>query len=179
MAGIVWAMTYTTFENYPTTQKGNLGETIVDRYFQSKGIISYRPVYDGAHPIDRFVASHDKKQIFIADIKTKARRNRYPDTGIDYNHYYDYDQLRKKYNLRVFLFFVDEMLGELYGNFLDLLEKPYTDPKTKKKYPLWENNGYHNNIVYFPLIHMEKIQKLTEEECESLKKMNTRSYSYI
>ena len=67
-------------------KKGNLGEKIVDEYFEGQGYIIYEPTTDGAHLIDRLYVK-DKKQLIIADVKTKPKRNKYPDTGFNYKNY--------------------------------------------------------------------------------------------
>lgn len=159
-----------------TVKKGDLGEFLVDKFLMSKGMIPYHPNINIAHPFDRLVASKNKKIICIVDIKTKARRNYYPDTGIDKKHYDEYTFLMKKYNIPVFLFFVDEMEGCIYGNYLHILSQP-TDIKYKNKllkYPL-EQNG----IIYFPLCLMRNIAKLDENEIQKLRQLSTRNYLYL
>lgn len=126
----------------PEVRKGNVGESIVDEFLRAKRVIPYRPDYDGAHPFDRLCATADKKSIFVADIKTKARRKYYADTGIDLAHYGDYTHIQNKYGLRVFIFFVDEYARQIYGNWLSELERPgsYTtnerNPGVDISYPL-------------------------------------------
>ncbi len=73
-----------------SAQKGALGEQIVDRYLVEQGYIPYGSLIDGAHPFDRLCASRDKREVFIADVKSKACRLFYPDTGIGLRHYQEY-----------------------------------------------------------------------------------------
>ena len=157
-------------------QKGVLGETIIDRYLKSKNLIPYQAVYDGAHPFDRIIASPDKKNIYLADAKTKARRTYYPDTGININHYMQYEYLMDKYNIRVFLFFVDEWQKKVYGNFLDLLQEEVLINHNGKdiKYPFKQGR-----IIYFPLTSMRDICELEDLEAEKLKQLSLRNYSYL
>jgi len=156
-------------------QKGKLGEQIVDQYLKDNGIIPYIAVFDGPHPFDRLIASLDKKNIFIADIKTKARRNYYPDTGIDERQYKEYQYLTHKYNIRCFLFFVDESLGEIYGNFLDVLSQPEIVQYNGKtlQYPLIQGG-----IIYFSLARMKLIATINSQQVEALKRLSNRNYVY-
>jgi hypothetical protein len=159
----------------PQVRKGDVGELLVDDFLRGKKVIPYRPDYDGAHPFDRLCATADKKTIFVADIKTKARREFYADTGINLNHYGDYKHIETKYRLRVFLFFVDEKLGEIYGNWLTELEQPVTLANNGKliSYPLKQGG-----ILYFPLAHMQPISPITLEKAKELMALSTRSYEY-
>jgi hypothetical protein len=148
---------------------------LVDDFLRGKRVIPYRPDYDGAHPFDRLCATADKKTIFVADIKTKARREFYADTGINLSHYGDYKHIEAKYGLRVYLFFVDEKLGEIYGNWLTALEQPIELPHNKRSisYPLKQGG-----IIYFPLAHMTLISPITLEKAKELMALSTRSYEY-
>jgi len=158
-------------------RKGTLGESIVDEFLRAKHVIPYRPDYDGAHPFDRLCATADKKTIFVADIKTKAQRERYADTGIDLSHYGDYTHIQRKYGLRVFLFFVDEKVRQVYGNWLSELEEPYIgttrDGKRAVSYPLRQGE-----IIYFPLVLMKPISTVDYARAKELMALSTRSYEY-
>lgn len=160
----------------PEVKKGNVGEALVDDFLRGKRVIPYRPDYDGAHPFDRLCATADKKTIFVADIKTKAQRERYADTGIDLAHYGDYKHIEAKYGLRVFLFFVDEKVRQIYGNWLNILEQPAELPSRQGRpvsYPLRDRG-----IIYFPLAHMQPISDVTLEKARELMALSTRSYEY-
>lgn len=170
-------MNQINFNDRPTTKKGKIGEEIVRQYLESKGWIIYEPkTEDKPHAFDK-LAIKDKKHIVIAEVKTKAARNYYPDTGIDIRHYEEYKLISEKHKMPVFLFFVDENKGEVYGNKLSELEKEH----------LVQGNNYplkQNGIIYFPVIkgdgseNMISIAKLSEEDVEQLKKLNTRNYEY-
>jgi hypothetical protein len=154
--------------------KGDFAESIVDKFLEEKGYIIYNPKTSGAHAFDR-IAIKDKKQMIIAESKAKARRKYYYDTGINYKHYKGYQAISKKHNLPVFLFFIDEYQGNIYGNFLERLSQEiiYTYNGKIKKYPCIENN-----IIYFCLTNMMNICDLTDKEVEFLKNNSTRNYSY-
>ncbi len=163
------------WESKIQVQKGNLGEQIIDQYLKNNGVIPYIAVFNGPHPFDRIIASLDKKTLFIADVKTKARRSHYPDTGINEKNYLQYQYLADKYNIRCFLFFIDEWVGKIYGNFLDILTQPEVIVHNDKtiNYPLIQNG-----IIYFPLSKMKFISLLDNETIETLKKLSSRRYSY-
>ena len=147
--------------------KGCLGEGIVDRYLFSQGLIPYHPVFDGSHPFDRICSTPDKREVIITETKTKARRTHYEDTGINLKHYTEYRYISNKHNLRVFLFFVDEFLKQVYGNFLDILEQK------ENNYPLIQRG-----IIYFPLRKMILISKLDICEVQELVKFSSRNHKY-
>ena len=121
----------TNWEDRKTVKKGNIGEEITRQYLESKGYIIYKPLTEGPHSFDN-LAIKGKTNIFIVEVKTKPRRKYYNDTGIDIRHYKTYREVSKKHNLKVFIFFIDEIQGLVYGNDLNNLIKPVDD---KKQYP--------------------------------------------
>lgn len=173
------------WEDRTTVKKGNIGETIVSNYFRKRNYIPYIPDMEGPHPFDRIMARGDKKEIFIAEVKTKARRSFFPDTGIDIKHYNQYKFIEMKYNIDIFIYFVDEYKKEIYGNILRILDKPR---KYKYKYQMDKNGRIFNKeieypikskgIIYFPLKIMKIISKIDDETIKKLKKYNNRSYGY-
>lgn len=160
------------FSDRQTTKKGKVGESIVRKYLEDRGWIIYEPQTDAPHAFDK-VAIKGKDKVALLEVKTKARRNYYNDTGIDIRHYHEYKHISEKYNLPIFLFFVDEMLGKIYGNMLSYLEDKI---KTSDglNYPL-EQKG----IIYFPLERMKPIAILDAKTVSEIKQLNTRNYEYI
>lgn len=155
------------WQDKASVKKGNIGEGIIRQFLEEKGYIVYEPVTRGPHGFDK-LAVRNKKDVLIAECKTKAKRTYYDDTGIDLRHYKEYKYVYEKHQIDVFLFFVDEHLAEVYGHFLRVLEKP------NGSYPLIQNN-----IIYFPMANMcRNICKLTPEQVESLKVYSKRNYSY-
>lgn len=146
-------------------RKGNFAEKIVHEYLESKGYIVYIPQTEGGHAFDR-LAIKDKEHVIIAEIKAKAKLNNYNETGFEYRHYLEYKKISLKHNLPVFIFFVDEMLKEIYGNFLSVLEK------NNRKAPWGEQ-------ILFSMNDMKRdIYKLSNEDVEYLKENSTRNYQY-
>lgn len=164
------------FRDRVEVKKGDLGESIVDFFLVRNGYIPYVPQCDGAHPFDRLCASSDKKTIFIADVKAKARRKYYPDTGINIKHYDEYNHMNAKYGVDVYLFFVDEETETVYGNLLKVLgrERQIEHKGKILIYPLRQKN-----IIYFPLESMRTISSLTAEQIKELKKVTTKKKGYI
>lgn len=145
--------------------KGRIGERIVDDWLVRKGFVPYRPIEGVAHPFDRLVASRDKRTIRVVEVKSKPRRERYPDTGISVGHFQDYRHIEDTYNVPVFIAFVDERLKKVYGNFLSEL------CKSNGRYPLVQSG-----IIYFPLCHMKRLADLTEEQCVELEALRRSRY---
>lgn len=177
MVGLLMAMTQTnsSWDQKLTVIKGNFGEAIVDNFLEKKGFICYFPKTKGAHWFDR-VAIKDKKKIVVVEVKTKARLNKYPATGFDLRSYKEYKRVYEEHKIDVFVFFIDEMLKKIYGNFIRNLEAPVEIDG--KKYPMQLNFGYQTTIV-FPLTNMRHICDLTEDQCQFLKIHSNRSYQYI
>lgn len=163
------------WESLTSVQKGKIGEKLVNEYLISKGFIPYSPDAEGAHPFDRLVASRDKKTIFIADAKTKPARVYYPDTGINVRHYQEYKFIQDKYNIDVYLFFVDEDRKEIYGNLLSVLdqETTITHMMVPRTYPREEKG-----IRYFPLVKMEHVVTIESAVAALIKKLSGRKDDY-
>lgn len=164
------------FKSKTTTQKGIVGEDIVFTWLRELGHTIYRPNDDNKrHPIDALIMHREKLVIVAADIKTKPRRLHYPDTGINFSHYGEYCYIKNINKIRVYLFFVDEHLNEIYGNYLDKLEERREILHNGERliYPRRERG-----IIYFPLEAMRHIGNLQYEETNKLKEMSGSKYSY-
>lgn len=158
------------WESRLTVIKGNIGERLVREYLERKGFIVYEPQTAGAHGFDK-LAILNKRQAIIAECKSKARRNKYADTGINIKHLEEYEYISKKHNLPVFIFFVDELVGKIYGNTLKELLVPCV--VDGKHYPSRENG-----IIYFPLINTKPVCDISAEDTELMKANSTRNYEY-
>lgn len=153
-------------------KKGSIGEQKMWDILKKTKLIPYRPVYDGAHPLDIFCVSLDMENIGIADSKAKARRTKYKDTGIDLKHYNKYTELQNKYNLEnIVLYFTDESYGLLYANKINELEK-------QRKYNGIEYPWDHGLQRYWPISAMIPLTKLNEEEIEILKRLRKSRFEY-
>lgn len=164
-----------SFEKKASTQKGRLGEDLVDSWLIEHGVIPYAAVVSGAHPFDRLCARADKKRLYVVDAKSKARRTYYPDTGINLSHYEDYMHIKTTYGIPIYLFFVDEHLAYIYGGELDHLSAPRKIDYRGKIliYPIRQGK-----IIYFPLRCMKFFCPLDEQSANNLKSISVRNYEY-
>ena len=163
------------FHDRLTTRKGALGEQIARRHLESRGLIVYAPLTDGAHLFDFLCANKQKQSIVAAEVKTKPRRLYFPDTGVDLRHYRDYMAVQSKYGVDVFLYFVDEHERRIYGNKLTALIAAREVEHNGKTltYPM-ESRG----IIYFPLCAMIEVASLSTEDAEAISALSTRSGEY-
>lgn len=153
--------------------KGEYAEGIVRRWLETRGWVVYQPMTDKAHAFD-VLAIKDKRDCIALDIKAKARRTKYPDTGIDIRHYETYKQFAAKHTMPFWICFVDEYLKQIYGNSLDALDMPLIVGGVQ--YPFVKYN-----IRFWPVVpeRMKILHYLTDKECEELKALSQRSYDYV
>lgn len=145
------------------------------KHLEKLGYIVYEPKTEGAHAFDKLCVSRDKKVLFIAEVKTKPHRLKYPDTGIDIRHYHEYLHIQEKYGVDVLLFFVDEYKKQIYTNKLRTLDKERTIRHDGRDlaYP-FEQGG----IRYYPLEAMKKVCDLNDEQASEIEGLSSRNYDY-
>jgi hypothetical protein len=104
-------------------------------------------------------------------------------TGFNKENYDEYKKISEQHNLPVFIAFVDEKAGEVYGNLLNELEKHtqitvgnrvMTYPRTE----VYSVKGRAKAIMFFPMQHMLPIGKLDENTIANLKRYSTRNPIY-
>ena len=163
-----------SFENKLTTKKGDVGESLVDKMLREKGFVIYKPEGGQAHAFDR-LAIKDKEILMIAEVKSKAKRKFFPDTGIDFRHYNEYKKIMKKHNLEVILFFVDEEMGKIYGGKLSEIEviNNFTVNNKDVTYPKIEKN-----IIYFHIDKMKTYADLEKADVVQLEQLTTKKQAY-
>jgi len=163
------------FNDLETTQKGNIGEAIIDEKLFKKGFQLYKPAFDGRHSFDRLIYSERKKVMYLSDIKTKPRRFAYPDTGIDVRLFNEYIQKSNELNMDFLLIFVDESTKTIYGNLLSELTKNITiqHNNTSINYPLIQKH-----IIYFPLVKMIDIDTISSDEAKQIWVHSTMNSKY-
>lgn len=156
-------------------KKGDKGEAIVDRFLIRNGCMPYRPAIEGPHPFDRMYINLEDKRAFIVEVKTKPRRTHYPDTGINKRHYDGYMKTKATSNLDLYLFFVDEGCGEIYGEEIETLsEKWHIEHNGEcREYPSVEGK-----IIYFPVAAMDVFANFTPEEMDEIKTLSTRNVAF-
>ncbi len=163
------------WESKITVKKGNIGEEIVKNALERRGYSVYKSVTNGAHPFD-LLAVKNKREFVIAEVKTKARLNKFKATGIDARHYDDYFHVMEKHNIDVVICFVDEHPEEerIYCQKLSRLAAEYEEDGVS--YP---NFSIIKGIVLFPLSKMVTIENLTSETVLKLKEVSTRNHDYL
>ena len=87
------------------TKKGNIGENIIKNFLEKKDYLVYKCITEKSHFFDNIIFKTNEQPRMI-EIKTYARRNFFPDTGINYNHYLTY----KKNTKLLDLFFFNNLL---------------------------------------------------------------------
>lgn len=152
--------------------KGDYGEILVRKFLESKGYVIYQPTTPAPHPVD-MIACRNGKVAFAMEVKTKPACKKYPETGIETYLYGCYKHFSKAAGMAVFLAFVDEERGEIYGNYLHELDKPtlYKGmhyPKTIR----YADSKIH--MRYFPLGNMRHLRYLTEKEINYLKALTQK-----
>jgi hypothetical protein len=135
-----------TFQQLPTTRRGDVGEVIADRYFDAQGWHSYKPPTGPPHPVDRVLMT--KSGIFAVDVKTYARQFSRPSTGIDTADHKKYLTIEDG-GLPVVLFFIDPFEGCIYSGRISQLRHVATNVNEK---------------TYYPLTAMRFTRRLTEQE---------------
>lgn len=143
----------------PEVILGNLGEKIIKKYLEQNQYNIYSCSRDAKHWFDG-IATKNKEEIFFYDVKTKPKMRKYPAQGINITHYNDYKRLLNKTDIPFYLFFVDNLNGDVHQVALNKLIK------------LKENNQleWQDKIVYaWNLKHLEFLFTLTNEQINSLK----------
>ena len=154
-------------------RKGEIGEQIVKPYLEAKGYVVYRPATEGAHAFDA-LAIRSKEHCIAYDVKAKAMMNKYPATGVNLSHFMCYWKFSQKHHMPFWLFFVDEMLGQIYGNNLDELEKHRHVDGVDYPFVL---NTRKDDIRLWPLEAMLKVTDLTDEQKAALAACNQRTHA--
>ena len=149
-------------------EKGDIGERLVRSALKKRGWMLAAFDEGEAHPCDNFASKWDMK-FRALDIKTYPRRSRFPDTGINLDHYEKYMQAPNDF----YLLFVDQLEKKVYGNQLKELNKPTV--VNAITYPLFDGSG-DKRKVYFPLQNMELYAPLPDDICEELKKLSNSGY---
>jgi len=178
------------FEDTIMATKGDYAEALVDRLVHDQGLYHVYPIKtEGPHPVDRLLIRRDSFNIIAMDVKAVSARyskpefvgKGCPDTGISIAHRDVYQQIVKQHKIPLYLMFVDEVLGEVYGNWLSVLERPTTIQWRNKtlNYPLVKDNftAVGKQIVYYPLESMERdLYHLTDDEKAELHRLSNYMY---
>jgi hypothetical protein len=138
-----------TFQQLPTTRRGNIGEAIADGYFKSQGWFPYSAP-EGSHPIDRLLMT--ECGVYAIDVKTYPRQFSRACTGIDTPDHHKYLAIEKK-GIPVVLLFIDPYEGCIYSGRIAKLSQAAK---------------HYDKKTYYPLQLMKFVRRLTASELESL-----------
>jgi len=167
-------------------QVGNLGEETLDEFLHSRGYRSMRPNANGSHSIDRIYFPAPGSPIGLAhgihwaDAKTYARRTHYPDTGINLDHFIEYDRISGELGMPGIIYWVDPYEELIYGNWLEELKQPrmiQADNGRHYHYPLTQTTKTGAKI-FFPIVHMRIFARLQTKRAELLRSKANRSCEY-
>jgi hypothetical protein len=170
-------MTEDKWNDLPQVKMGDCGQALIFEFLLLRGLQCYKPDFPGSHVIDwmgfarrRFLGRIGPMGI---EAKTKRHRDNWPDTGVDLHHFERYQLVAK--TMPVLLCFCDTSQQYIYGNFLDVLEKPLTKVDGVRLVFDYPTDG---GIRFWHLSSMVPFRKLTEAECSSIEKHETRAPIY-
>ena len=156
-------------------QKGEAAEEIIKQKLEKKGWVVYQPITAGSHCFD-MLCMKNKTEVIAIDVKSKARMNKFPATGIDYEDFLEYKKFSEKHLIDFWVIFVDEFEKLIYGNTIVELEKLRTE--NGKNYPFMMETKRGVKIRLWPLSAMLKIADLDDKQSENLKCLNQRNYNH-
>lgn len=168
-------MTPTVFEQSPQFKKGEVAEKIIVAKMESAGFVVYRPQTAGAHAFD-ILAIKDKRYAIALDIKAKAQRTFYQDTGVNLAHYRTYAEFSLRHKMPFWLVFVDESVSQIYGNTLSELNK--TREIKGRLYPRIESTKQGAEIMFWHIDSMLQLGVIPEDAAHTLRALSTRNYEY-
>jgi hypothetical protein len=171
------------FNQQVMVTKGQIGERIFDEIALQQYYV-YKPTEGSRHPFDRLLINRagngDFGPVAIVDVKAINHRRGRLDTGVSISHYREYQALSDVTGLPVYLVFVDERAGKIYGNLLDELSRPMTIARNNKQweYPLIEDleTAVGGQVIYFSLVKMQHLAYLTDEQINELRAVNNEGY---
>lgn len=150
---------------------GQMGEDIFVERLIKRGI-PYRFYGDrnSSHDIDLIVTINGID--YLVDVKTKRRRDKYEDTGMDYPDYLKYNRLSVELGIDVLIVFVDYFIGKIiYQDLIILDEWDGYYPHHDFRY------GVKKGITYFNLNNLKYFDTLTDREIQLLKSMEKSNYN--
>jgi hypothetical protein len=153
-------------------KKGTYGERLLYKRLEADGFLNYTPRKEGSHFFDGIVIGKNRES-FICEIKSYRTLTYYEATGVDFPQFLKYQEQSRRLGLRVKLFFIDEELGLIYGNYLDVLEQPVKEQG--RQFP-WTMKTLTGQKRVWPFSKMKIFYHLTEEEIKQLKAMTHRKY---
>jgi len=156
--------------------KGTIGENKVADILKTDDWYIMRPPEIGRHNFDMLAVKNDGSECMMVDVKTKARLNAWPATGINQEAFECYWELSRRHNMKFWLVFVDEHQNEIYGNYLTKLEEPmHLDGQS---YPRIITGSKGELLRIWSLKQMNHIAWIGGDMAEQLKIYSQRNYEY-
>tara|TARA_Y100001937_G_scaffold8494_1_gene10508 strand:- start:143 stop:658 length:516 start_codon:yes stop_codon:yes gene_type:complete len=161
-----------------TFKKGTLGESIVietlKKLFPEYDILTQN-IKDKSHWVDLILMNKINNDIKYIEVKTKARLNKYPMTGIDYKHYQEYIKLNKK-GIDVIIFFVDDKLGDIH--YLPVSKAIELENQNKIKILDFKQRNINKKTICWFLEDMKFITKISKDQIDKLTKLDERNHNF-
>lgn len=161
-----------------TFKKGTLGESIVietlKKLFPEYDILTQN-IKDKAHWVDLILMNKINNDIKYIEVKTKARLNKYPMTGIDYKHYQEYIRLNKK-GIDVIIFFVDDKLGDIH--YLPVSKAIELENQNKIKILDFKQRNINKKTICWFLEDMKFITNISKDQIDKLTKLDERNHNF-
>ncbi len=160
--------------NKESVRKGQVGERIVKDILIKEFQMIYEPAKPGPHDFDFYVSKNGT--MHVVEAKTKEKMVHYDCVGFDQRHLERYRAHESRYNMPVFIYFVDASLREVYGNWLDALERPFHDKN--KQFP-WVLNNRGGPIINFHMNNMRRnLGVVSEEDAKLIKSLTNIHKKY-
>lgn len=153
------------WQKIQTVQKAQIAEDFIADVLKQRKCVVYRT--QGRHKVD-FVVEHNGNWAFV-DVKAKARRKYYADTGIDLADWATYWQIQEMTGIPVYIVFVDDYTKTCYYANLDVLKQ-----EDIPGYPMIEEKRY----IYFPLSKMQYLCSIPDYIVDALHAATNRKYTY-
>ena len=144
--------------------KAKFGEKLLYQWLLQQEYVIYSPNSGVAHKVDCFFQDWKKQFIYGADAKCKRRMYDKPSTGIPYKNYLKYRELLEKNKIDVFLFFVDDFEGAIYGQWISKLG----DPQELGRF----------DVVFWNLDQMQFIRWLSNDEIDKISLLTESKHSF-
>lgn len=161
------------WNNKIEVKKGNIGEDIIQEYFENEGYVIYKAVTDKSHPVDLLAFKNNLLE-FAIEVKTYPKYKIHHYTGVNENNYNSYIDFFKKNNKDVFLIFIDIDMKKIYGNFISkLIEEVLIDGEI---YPSLKQTKTKGNKMVFHLSMLENLNiQLEDEIIKKIKEYDTNN----
>ncbi len=105
-------------------------------------------------------------------------RKFFPDTGINLKVFNEYKAIQDRYGIQIFMFFVDDEAGLIYGETLNIISAQHVC-----MYGGFRNKGtlyplIDRRIIYFPVEVMREIAVIGVESLKMLAELTTKKQAY-